>query len=108
MLMTTEQVRRTEYAEEQSALRQAAREAPGPKWYIVQCGRRTDQQVLDVFKRFKIETYYPTVTQFRPMPRRRMSHAQRRSGVVVMQPQDAAVFPRYVFTHFPIEKPSTA
>lgn len=91
------------YADEQAAKRQAARDATGPKWYIVQCGRRPDQQVLDVFGRFKIETYYPTVTQFKPMPRRRMSQAQRRSDVVVMQPQDAAVFPRYVFTHFDLQ-----
>lgn len=102
MLMKTEIVRRTEYAEEQAAKRQAAREAPGPKWYIVQCGRRTDQQVLDAFDRFKIETFYPTITEMKPLPRRRMSQQQRRSGFAVMQPQESALFPRYVFTRFDI------
>lgn len=104
MLMKTEIVRRTEYAEEQAAKRKAAREATGPKWYIVQCGRRTDQQALDAFERFRIETYYPTITQFKPLPRRRMSQAQRASGVVVMQPQEAAVFPRYIFTRFDLQQ----
>lgn len=103
MLMTTEMVRRTEYAEQQAAARKAAREAPGPKWYIVQCGRRTDRQVLDTFERFKVETYYPMITQMKPLPRRQMSQAQRRAGFSVMAPQETAVFPRYVFTRFDIQ-----
>lgn len=105
MNMTAEQKAQQgrQYAEDQAEMRSVARNAPGPKWYIVQCGRRTDRQVLDTFERFKIETYYPTITQFKPMPRRRMSHAQRHSGVVVMQPQEAAVFPRYVFTRFDLQ-----
>ena len=91
-----------QYAEQQAAARKAAREAPGPKWYIVQCGRRTDQQVLDTFDRFKVETYYPTITQMKPLPRRQMSQAQRRAGFAVMAPQETALFPRYVFTRFDI------
>lgn len=106
MLMTTEAVRRTAYAEEQAAKRKAEREAMGPKWYIVQCGRRTDQQVLDAFGRFKIETFYPTITEMKPLPRRRMSQQQRRSGFAVMQPQESALFPRYVFTRFDICEPA--
>lgn len=105
MLMTTEAVRRTAYAEEQAAKRKAEREAPGPKWYIVQCGRRTDHQVLTAFERFKIETFYPTITEMKPLPRRRMSQQQRRSGFTVMQPQESALFPRYVFTRFDIRTP---
>lgn len=104
MLMATDMVRRTEYAEQQAAARKAAREAPGPKWYIVQCGRRTDQQVLDTFDRFKVETYYPTITQMKPLPRRQMSQAQRRAGFAVMVPQETALFPRYVFTRFDIRE----
>src|SRR5689334_2427831 len=106
MLMSTEMVRRTEYAEEQAAKRKAEREAPGPKWYIVQCGRRTDQQVLDTFGRFRVETYYPTITQMKPLPRRHMSQAQRRAGFAVMAPQETALFPRYVFTRFDIRTPA--
>lgn len=94
-----------EEAERRAAERKAAREAPGPKWYIVQCGRRTDQQVLDSFDRFRIETFYPTITEMKPLPRRRMSQQQRRSGFAVMQPQESALFPRYVFTRFDIREP---
>lgn len=94
---------RKRYAEERAAERDRQRRAPGAKWYIVQCIRSTDQQALNAFERFKVETYYPTITQFRPLPRRRMSAAQRKSGVVIMQPQDAPVFPRYIFTRFDIQ-----
>ncbi|MDP1866987.1 MAG: transcription termination/antitermination NusG family protein [Bradyrhizobium sp.] len=90
-------------AERRAAERCRQREAPGPKWYIVQCGRRTDQQALDAFGRFKIETYYPTVTEFKPMARRRLSQAQRRSGIVVMEPREVAVFPRYVFSRIDLK-----
>lgn len=94
-----------EEAERRAADRRAEREAPGPKWYIVQCGRRTDQQVLDAFQRFRIETYYPTVTQMKPLPRRRMSQQQRAAGFAVLQPQESALFPRYVFTRFDLQAP---
>lgn len=89
-------------ADRLAALRQTAREAPGAKWYIVQCLRNSDQQVLDAFGRYKLETYYPTVMQMKPMPRRAMSAAQRLSGLTVMKPREAPVFPRYVFTRFDI------
>jgi transcriptional antiterminator NusG len=94
-----------EEAERRAAERRAEREAPGAKWYIVQCGRRTDQQVLSAFERFQIETFYPTITEMKPLPRRRMSQQQRRSGFAVMQPQESALFPRYVFTRFDICQP---
>ena len=89
-------------AEMSAAVRKAIRNAPGPKWYVVQCLRGSDQQALHAFERFKLETYYPTVIEMRPMPRRMMSAAQRRSGLTVMQSRDAAVFPRYLFTRFDI------
>ena len=92
-------------AKERAAERDRQRASAGPKWYIVQCGRRTDRQVLDAFDRFKIETYYPTITEMKPLPRRRMSQQQRRAGFAVMQPQEAALFPRYVFTRFDIQTP---
>lgn len=106
MVMTEQQQaeQRKRYAEEQAAKRRAAREALGPKWYIVQCGRRTDRQVLDTFDRFKVETYYPTITEMKPLPRRRMSQQQRKAGFAVMQPQETALFPRYVFTRFDIHE----
>lgn len=89
-------------AEINAARRDQERSAQGPKWYIVQCIRGSDQQALDAFERFKIETYYPKIIQLKPMPRKRMSASQRMSGVVVMAPQETALFPRYVFTRFDI------
>lgn len=94
---------RKAYAQQRAGERQSERSAPGPKWFVVQCLRGSDRQALDTFERFKIETYYPTVIQMKPMPRRRMSAAQRKSGLTVMQPQDAAVFPRYVFIKIDVQ-----
>lgn len=95
---------RRAYAEQRAAERKAEREAPGAKWYIVQCIRGSDQQALDAFGRFKIETYYPKIVQLKPLPRKRMSASQRASGMVVMAPQETALFPRYVFTKFDIKQ----
>lgn len=78
------------------------RSDPAAKWYIVQCIRGTDQQALDAFARFKIETYHPKTVTLKPLPRRRMSAAQRQGGMVIMSPTEIALFPRYVFTRFDI------
>lgn len=88
------------FAESQSADRERERLAPGPKWYIVQCIRGTDQQALGAFARFKIKTYYPRILQLKLMPRRRMSATQRAAGHAIMAPTEVALFPRYVFTNF--------
>jgi len=90
-------------AEDLAAERMRKREAPGPKWYVVQCIRGSDQQALDAFARFKITTYYPKIMQLKPLPRRRMSASQRQSGMTINTPQEAALFPRYVFTHLDIQ-----
>lgn len=108
MLMATtdrkEAAARKQFAEEQEAERKRQREAPGAKWYIVQCIRGTDEQALDAFARFKIRTYHPKIMQLKPMPRRRMSASQRAGGMRVMVPQEVALFPRYVFTHFDLKQ----
>lgn len=106
MLMQTKTKQELEaakaYAEQRAAERVAERTSPGPKWYIVQCIRGTDQQALDAFERFRIETYYPRIVQLKPLPRKRMSASQRQSGMVIMAPQEVALFPRYLFTRFDI------
>lgn len=108
MLMKThderDQAERKAYADDRAAARKAERDAPGPKWYIVQCIRGTDQQAIDAFARFKIETYYPKIVQLKPLPRRRMSASQRAAGMVVMAPQETSLFPRYIFTRFDISR----
>lgn len=93
------------YAEKRAEERKQQREAPGAKWYIVQCIRGSDQHALDAFARFSIETYYPRIVQLKPLPRKRMSASQRMSGMVVMAPQEVALFPRYLFTRFDIRMP---
>jgi transcriptional antiterminator NusG len=92
------------YAEKRDAERKLQRTSPGPKWYVVQCIRGTDQQALDAFDRFKITTYYPRIMQLKALPRRRMSAAQRQGGLSVQVPTEVALFPRYVFTSFDIEQ----
>ena len=90
-------------AEERALQRKLEREAPGRKWYISQCIHGTDQQALTAFERFSIPTYYPKIMQLKALPRRRMSASQRQSGMVVMSPQEVALFPRYIFTHLDMQ-----
>src|SRR6185437_8096382 len=91
-------------AQDRADERERLRRAPGPKWYIVQSIRGTDQQALSAFDRFRIKTYYPKIIQLKPMPRRRMSAAQRQGGMSVQVPTEVALFPRYIFTNFDIER----
>lgn len=91
-------------AEQRAAERERKRIAAGPKWYVVQSIRGTDQQALNAFERFKIKTYYPKIMQLKPMPRRRMSASQRQGGLSIQMPTEVALFPRYVFTNFDIEQ----
>lgn len=91
-------------AEERAAERKRLREAPGPKWYVVQCIRGSDAQALTAFERFRIKTYYPKIMQLKPLPRRRMSAAQRQGGFSVQVPTEVALFPRYIFTSLDISQ----
>jgi transcriptional antiterminator NusG len=72
----------------------------GPRWYIVHAIGRPDSQVLEWLQKLKVDFYYPKVLEMRRVPRRQMSGAQRRSGVEVKKPQEAPLFPRYIFTNF--------
>lgn len=105
MLMRTEGLG-AKMAQERADERKKLREAPGPKWYIVQSIRGTDQQALGAFDRFRIKTYYPKIIQLKPMPRRRMSATQRQGGMSIQVPTEVALFPRYIFTNFDIERDS--
>lgn len=107
MLMAGEEVTdRRKYAEDRATERERKRVEKGAKWYIVQCIHGSDQQALSAFLRFKIATYYPKIRQLKPMPRRRMSAAQRQGGLSIQVPTEVALFPRYVFTRFDIEQDS--
>lgn len=104
MLMAGEQVNiYSDFAQQRELERKQAREATGKKWYVSQCVRGTDQQAIDACARFKIATYYPVIMQLKPMPRRRMSAAQRQGGLSIQVPTPVALFPRYLFMNFDIE-----
>jgi transcription termination/antitermination protein NusG len=106
LIMTPEQrheVSRRKIIEELMA-QEKDKTPAGLQWYIVQCMSGTDQRALDAFDRFRIETYHPKTITLKPMPRRRMSAAQRRFGNVIMAPTEVALFPRYVFTRFDIRQ----
>lgn len=91
-------------AEQRAKERERQRNEPGPKWYISRRMRGTDRKALHFLTQFKIEAYSPTIMELRAMPRRRMSQAQRQSGVSVQMPSEVALFPGYVFTRFDIRK----
>lgn len=93
-----------EQAEKRAAERDRQRDMPGLKFYIGQCFRGTDSQALTAFERFKVETYYPKIMQLKPMPRRRMSAAQRQGGLTIQVPTEVALFPRYIFTRFDLHR----
>jgi transcriptional antiterminator NusG len=107
MLMANNEtlVPRTAYAEERDAERKRQRSEPGPKWYISRRMRGTDRKALHFLTQFKIQAYSPTIMELRSMPRRRMSAAQRQSGVSVQMPSEVALFPGYVFTRLDIRQP---
>lgn len=66
-------------------------------WFIVQTVGKSDQHAIDWLLRFKIESYYPQILELKSVPRRRLSLAQRNSGIEIMRPQKSPMFPRYIF-----------
>jgi transcriptional antiterminator NusG len=106
MLMTTftkaEIEARRNLAQQKADERERQRTAPGEKWYIAQRLRGTDSMALSAFDRYRIGTYYPKIVSLKPLPRKRMSQAQRAAGFPVMAPTEVALFPGYIFAHFDI------
>jgi transcriptional antiterminator NusG len=90
---------RQKIAEQERKITQA-----GPKWYILQCIRATDNQALEAFGSQSIRTYYPKIIQLKPMPRNRMSASQRHAGMTIQVPTEVALFPRYLFLHMDFEQ----
>lgn len=72
----------------------------GPGWHVVHCVGKQDQFVVDVLQRQKYEIYYPFMRELRPLPRKKLSRAQRAAGAKVMRPQIVRLFPRYPFVYF--------
>ncbi|MBI5111313.1 MAG: hypothetical protein HZA68_04975 [Rhodovulum sp.] len=67
----------------------------GRQWYFVRSVGRSDRQVREWLELRGIEHYYPTVSELRPVPRKKLSQAQRRSGIEILRPHLTPMFPRY-------------
>lgn len=58
---------------------------------------RSMTQWLDNLGTLGFETYYPMIREMRPVPRKRLSRAQRDSGVILMRPKVVPFLPSLVF-----------
>lgn len=67
------------------------------QWFIVQTVGKSDQHAIDWLKRFEVESYYPQILRLKLVARKRLSAAQRRSGIEIMRPERGPMFPRYIF-----------
>lgn len=80
--------------------RPSVKVARSPSWHVLQCIGHSDKHVIDWMLRSDFETYYPVVNEMRPVPKRHLSAAQRKSQLPIMKPIAVPVFPRYVFVRF--------
>lgn len=71
----------------------------GRQWYFVRSVGRSDRQVREWLELRGIEHYYPSIRELRPLPRKKLSQAQRRSGIEILRPQIAPLWPRYFLVH---------
>lgn len=88
--------------------RKRERREPGAdqRWFIVQAVGKSDAFVLDRLSRMNIDTYYPKIMRLLPVPRRELSHAQRREGVEIRRPRFTPLFPRYIFARIAMSSDS--
>src|SRR5579859_6977591 len=69
---------------------------PEPDWFFVRIIRGTDQQAIDAFGHRGLTTYYPRIVELKRVPLRKLSAAQRISGVTIQKPVPSPLFPRYL------------
>lgn len=67
-----------------------------PDYLIARIVHRTDPQALAVFERYAVRSYYPLVTELKPVPLRKLSMAQRNGGNRIQKPVKVPMLPRYV------------
>lgn len=72
------------------------RSAESP-WLALRCVGDPALRVIPSLKQLGIETYYPVVREMHRVPRRRLSHAQRSSGAVLMRPRVVSFLTGTVF-----------
>jgi hypothetical protein len=69
----------------------------GPPWFALRCIGDPAPRVIPRLQELGLETYCPVVREMRPVPRRKLSHAQRSSGIVIMRPRNVPFIAGVVF-----------
>lgn len=68
-----------------------------PPWFALRCIGDPVVRAIPHLQDFGFETYYPVVREMRAVPRRKLSHAQRSSGVDIMRPRNVPFLHGVVF-----------
>ena len=69
---------------------------PETDWFMARRVRGTDAYALSILARYGVPSYYPKIVELRPMPLRKLSHAQRSQGINIQRPIQAPMFPGYM------------
>lgn len=69
-------------------------------WHLVQVSDGLDSTTVEFLKRQKIGLYLPLIRIFKPVPRSKLSHSQRRSAFKPMREKIEPFFPGYAFINF--------
>jgi transcription termination/antitermination protein NusG len=78
--------------------RQFMRVSGDERWYVTWTSPRfSENQADDLFEEYGCEYYIPKVRKFVPIPLRRLSLRQRRSGVAYREPKLVRLLPGYLF-----------
>lgn len=75
-------------------------EAAGAPWLIVRSLRMTGDRMANWLRGVEAlgySTYYPMIRELRPVPRRKLSLAQRNSSISIMRPAVAPFLPSLIF-----------
>lgn len=74
------------------------------RWHLVHAVGRTEDATLKWLKKFKIETYRPTMWDDRLVPKARLSRGQRALNLQIYEPIIVPLFPRYMFVRIDIAR----
>lgn len=78
--------------------RQSMRVSGDERWYVTWTGPRfSEKQADELFEEYGCEYYIPKVRKFVPVPLRRLSLRQRRSGIAYREPKLVRLLPGYLF-----------
>lgn len=69
-------------------------------WHLMQISDGLDSDDIRFLRKQNIEMYRPLIRMLKPVPRNKLSHSQRRSGIRPMREKIAPFFPGYAFIDF--------